>query len=452
MPVHPLVAIGPRSAHGIVSGMSLPAQGGPVLAPEVAQIVVAHAQRGTRLQLAVRGVLALFIVGTLVLLPPLQGATACAVIAATYVLVVIGLTAWMVGGGPTAIRWGWLGLYADLLVLSVLSLITDRSAEQSWTSYVLLGGFFLLPVLAATQLRWRVCAGVVIPTVLFYTVEAVITQEANDEPWASILLRVLVLAGVGAAAIGLSMIQRSRLRAIEQLVTDRTQLLSELMTVSETERRALAENLHDGALQYILAARMDLEDAQQLADPAAFERLDRALTESSQLLRSTVSELHPAVLAQSGLVAALGQLAQTTAARAGLALILETDGWPATGRTSVDLLLFGAARELLANVVKHAQAKRVSITLDLVGDRATLVVADDGRGMDPVAAATQLAQGHIGLDSQRVRIEAAGGTLRVAGRTAGGGVDGASAATGTTVTVTLPVKTAQPRTGGPVRG
>ena len=331
-------------------------QGAAAPAAQVAQIVVAHAQRGTRLQLAVRGVLVLFVVGTLLLLPPPVGAAACAVIAVGYVLVVLALTGWMVRGGPAAIRWGWLGLYVDLLVLSALALITDRSAEQSWTSYVLLGGFFLLPVLAATQLRWRVCAGVVIPTVAFYAAEAIVTREANDEPWASVVLRVLVLAGVGAAAIGLSVIQRSRLRAIEQLVADRTHLLSELMTVTDTERRTLAENLHDGALQYILAARMDLEDAQELADPAAFERLDQALTQSSVLLRSTVSELHPAVLAQSGLAAALGQLARTAGERADLAVTVDTARWPGDVRANVDLLLFGVGRELLANVVKHAQA------------------------------------------------------------------------------------------------
>ena len=221
---------------------------------------------------------------------------------------------------------------------------------------MLLGGFFLLPVLAATQLRWGVCASVVVPTVAFYGIEAIATQQANSEPWASIILRILVIAGVGAAAIGLTRIQRARVLAIEGLVADRTHLLTELMTVTDSERRTLAENLHDGALQYILAARMDLEDARELADPTAFDRLDQALTQSSRLLRSTVSELHPAVLEQSGLAAAVSQLASTAAERAGLELTLDTDGWPATARTPVDPLLFGTARELLANVVRHAAA------------------------------------------------------------------------------------------------
>ena len=285
--------------------MSTPLSPGGQFTPAVLRIVVAYAQRGIALQLTLRGILALFVVCTLILLPPTVGRPICAVIAAGYVLAVAVLTEWLRRGGPAAIAWGWLGLYVDLLALSALCLITGMAAADDWTSYVLLGGFFLLPVLAATQLRWGVCTSVVIPTVAFYGIEAIATQQANQEPSASIVLRILVIAGVGAAAIWLTRIQRARLLAIERLVSDRTQLLTELMTVTESERRTLAEDLHDGALQYILAARMDLEDARELADPTAFDRLDQALTQSSQMLRRTVSELHPAVLEQSGLAAAV---------------------------------------------------------------------------------------------------------------------------------------------------
>ena len=160
------------------------------------------------------------------------------------------------------------------------------------------------------------------------------------------------------------------------------------MSVTDSERRTMAENLHDGALQYILAARMDLEDARDLADPQAFDRLDQALTQSSQLLRSTVSELHPAVLAQSGLAVAVGQLARAAAARGGLELTLDTGGWPADARTGSDLLLFGTARELLANVVRHARAIAAARCRWIyAAGTADLVIADNGVGADPATVA-----------------------------------------------------------------
>jgi two-component system NarL family sensor kinase len=267
---------------------------------------------------------------------------------------------------------------------------------------------------------------VVVPTVAVYLLEGVLTQESDTEPWASVILRTLALVGVGVAAIGLSRIQRSRVAAIAELVADRNQLLTELMTVTDTERRRMAEDLHDNALQYVLAARFDAEDARESAEPAAFDRLDQALTQSAQLLRSTVSELHPAVLEQSGLAAAVTGLARTAADRGGLELDLEVADWPVSARTPADLLLFSTARELLANVVRHAGAHRLRVELALLAGRAELVVSDDGVGADPAIVAGRLADGHIGLNSQRVRIEAAGGTFTLRTLPAGGTVVAAS--------------------------
>lgn len=380
---------------------------------ELQQIVGMAAQRGLNLQLALRAVLVAFVVVTLALLPPGVGASASWWITGGYVLVALALTGWLRTGSRSALNWGWLGLYVDLAVLLALNLIAQQSAGSTWTSYVLQTGFFLIPVLAATQLRWGVCASVVIPTVGLYTLEAILTRVANEnEPWASILLRVVVLAGVGLAAVWLSRIQRSRVGSIRALVDDRTHLLTELMTSTETEHRTMAENLHDGALQYVLAARMDLEDARD-GDPRSFDRLDDALTRTARLLRSTVSELHPAVLEQSGLALAIGQLAAAGAERGDLTVSVDTAGWPDDARTDQDRLLFGVARELVSNVVRHAHASRMTITLAQHDGRAVLTVADDGVGFTPGTAARKLSEGHIGVDSQRVKVEAAGGHFRI---------------------------------------
>jgi two-component system NarL family sensor kinase len=220
------------------------------------------------------------------------------------------------------------------------------------------------------------------------------------------------MAGLGAGCIALTRIQQSRVATIGRLVGDRTSLLTEVMTVEDRERRQLAEDLHDGALQYVLAARQDIEDVQ--SDPQALARLDEALTESSRLLRSKLSELHPAVLERLGLGQALRDLAHTTEARGGFTVTLELDGWEEGARTPADGLLYSTARELLTNVVKHARAKVVAINLTRSGELAHLVIADDGCGIPDGAVETSLGDGHIGLASHRVRLEAAGGGLSMA--------------------------------------
>ncbi|MCW0212406.1 MAG: ATP-binding protein [Pseudonocardia sp.] len=416
----------------VPNGMSVPNDIGaaPAPGPEVAAVAVEHARRGVRLQVVLRWVLVLFVMVTVVAVPPENDVATCVAIAAGYALWALAVALWIRRDPAASVHLAWLALFVDLAVLGVLTLLTGVATPQSWTSDVLTTGFLLVPVLAATQLRPRVCTAVVVPTVAVYLLAGIATRDANAEPWTSLLLRTLVVAGVAAGCIGLSRIQRSRVETIGALVGARTALLVELTEIEQRERRLLSENLHDGALQYVLAARQDLEEARETADPASFDRLELALRETSRLLRSTVAELHPAVLARAGLPAALRDAATAAAARGGFAVEVRTDDWPDGLRTSADALLFRTARELLANVAGHAHAHTATVVLEPVADparsstgqvsAARLVVADDGVGLPADAVERSLRGGHIGLASHTVRVEAAGGSLTTVPDAAGG--------------------------------
>ena len=242
--------------------------------------------------------------------------------------------------------------------------------------------------------------------------------------------------GVGAACVALSWIQRSRVTTIGRLVAARTELLAELTDLERRERRELSEQLHDGALQYVLAARQDLDEARDTGAPEAFDRLEQALLESSRLLRSTVAELHPAVLERAGLPAAVRDLVASAAARGGFAATLDLDGWPADRRTPVDGLLYRTARELLGNVVKHAagHARRGRLSRCVDG-HARLTVTDDGVG---VATARRRAPARRGTHRAGVARAARGGGGRRAHPRA------RARSTGTVATVELPLAGAAP--------
>ena len=118
------------------------------------------------------------------------------------------------------------------------------------------------------------------------------------------------------------------------------------------------------------------------------------------------------MLGQAGLPAAVQTLAEGAAQRAGLELELDVGGPPHPPQAA---LVYGLARELIANVVRHAQARTLNVVLrDDDHGALVLVVQDDGVGLDQGVAEMRLAQGHIGLASQRVRVESAGGTFDVA--------------------------------------
>ena len=260
------------------------------------------------------------------------------------------------------------------------------------------------------------------------------THEANAEPTASVLVRTVALLGLAGGAVALSAVQRSRVLTIGGLVGDRAGLLADLLDLEARQRRELSEQLHDGALQYVLAARMDLDDLRAGADPDVLTRVDQALTRSAELLRTTVGELYPALLAQAGLPAALRQAAAAAADRGDLAATVDDSGWPAGARTPVDPLVYTTGRELLANVARHARARTVRVAVALGDGRVRLTVADDGVGVPDGELDRALAAGHIGLPAHRTRVEAAGGELQLHPRPGGG----------TVATVTVPATAVGP--------
>jgi two-component system NarL family sensor kinase len=379
--------------------------------PDLETVVLENAYSGIRLQFLLRGALVLFVVLTVVTFPPDHDQAGCYAIAGAYALwsALLGLWTWR--GGPAPVRFVWLALFVDLAALAALTLMAGISSQENWTADVLVNGFVLVPLIAALQLRPVVCAIIAGPTVAAYFLSAAATKASNNEPWGAIILGAVVLVAVGLGCIGVSVIQRARVATIGDLVRERTGLLGELTTIEARERRELAESLHDGALQYVLAARQDLEEARDLADPDAFDRLDRALSETSRLLRSTVTTLHPAVLEQAGLARALRDLASNAEATGGFTAEVDVDGWSDDLRTSADGLLYTTARELMSNVVKHADARTVRIQLARGDGVAELAIIDDGCGIADGAMENSVGRGHIGLESHRVRVEAAGGAL-----------------------------------------
>ena len=389
----------------------------PVL-PEVApgpvrELLLEHFYRGARIQRVLRVALIAFFAGTLFVIPPGEGQALSWVIVLCYLVwaVVVGLL--VSQATEEVVPYVWLALIFDVLATSSLTVVADASAQQSWTAYVIVNGFFLLPVLAAAQLSPSACGVVSTLAVVTYLVSSAATHHDGTEMWSALVLRTALLAVLGLGCVLLSAVQRHRVLAITALATDRSRLVAELVDVEERERQALAEHLHDGALQYILAARHDVEDV--ATDPLAAERVDHALGEAIRMMRSTLTQLHPVVLQEVGLLPALRDLTAEVGRRLDVRLVAED--W-ADLPTSVDQLLLGTARELLTNVVKHAGASSAVVELSqevLLDTRrfARLVVADDGRGLSPDDLDDLLRAGHLGIASRRIHVEAAGGRLDI---------------------------------------
>lgn len=374
--------------------------------------------RGLLLQCALRGLLAAFVFFALLLQPPDTYRWPYGLLWAGYVVVVIGWSFWALrpanpAGVETMRSVALIMLCADVAVVSILSVETGLSSPNTWTSDVLQHGLFLIPLIAAAQLDPFVSAVIAIPTVGAFFVVNWVDKEANgDEPWGSILSTTAVLFGLAAGSVALSWIQQTNSRTIANLAQERTHLLEEVISLEKRERQTLSERLHDGALQYILASRREMEEVRE-GSGDAMDRVDSALAESSRLLRDVVRELHPEVLARAGLKAAIASLADGIASRTNLAVHVESDGWPDDLRTDADHLLYSAAREFSTNAIKHAQAENLRFALQHADGRAMLRIADDGVGMPRERLALSVEKGHIGFASIRAKVLAVGGVLDI---------------------------------------
>lgn len=387
---------------------------------------------GFRLQLGLRILLLAFVTTTLVIERPRDEFALCMVIVGVYVGVVLAWAVWVFTPRPAeqrnSTRVALAILLADIAVVASITAITGIASPDSWTSDILREGLFLILFIAAAQLSAGLTAVTAVLTVLAQVVANWINQAANEEPWPPIILHACLLATVAAGSVMLSYLQRARIATIRSLLVQRTQLLDEMLGLEKREQTELSERLHDGALQSVLAARYDLA-AVRAGSTEAIDRMSSTLTDAVHLLRDVVRELHPEVLNRCGLHTAVEQLADTVAERGCLTVDLDAHDWPEGVRTDADVLLFSCVRELTNNVLKHAGASTVQITLALVDGLGCIVIADDGNGMADVDLAAKLEDGHIGLAAIRTKVLATEGQFAVD-----------SASPGTRVTVKVPLR------------
>jgi two-component system, NarL family, sensor kinase len=227
--------------------------------------------------------------------------------------------------------------------------------------------------------------------------------------WPETLFRFLLYAFLCCTAFVVVRIEERHTRSVAGLSALREELLAETMTASDDLQRRVSESIHDGPLQDVLVVRQELVELD-----AAFpgdERVARALAglqAASDRLRQATFELHPAVLEQVGLGAAVEQLAGFTAQRSGIEVSTDID-YPI--RSPIDPIIFGVVRELLSNVVRHSRARHASVSLGITDEKCVLDVVDDGLGITDETLARRLGEGHIGIASHRTRVDAAGGLL-----------------------------------------
>jgi signal transduction histidine kinase len=199
----------------------------------------------------------------------------------------------------------------------------------------------------------------------------------------------------------------SRAEELEHRVEHLTQTRTGAVDAADAERRRLERDLHDGTQQRLvsLAMRLGMARAEPGGEAAARQVIAEAHEEAKAALadlRNLIRGLHPAVLEDRGLDAALSGVA----ARMPIPVRLTVD-MPRRPSPTIEAVAYFVVSETLTNITKHAQASQAEVFVQRVGDRLHIIVSDDGVGGADPACGTGLA----GLAKRAASID---GTFEIA--------------------------------------
>jgi signal transduction histidine kinase/ligand-binding sensor domain-containing protein len=204
---------------------------------------------------------------------------------------------------------------------------------------------------------------------------------------------------------------------LEQEVTERIQVKqalrqSEREKAIVDERNRLARGLHDSVAQSMYGVTLLAEVISQLLSAGRMDQvadylreLKETAKESLAEMRLLIYELRPPVLEEEGLASALQARLEAVESRAGLETEFRFDGELSLD-SEVEEALFRIAQEALNNVLKHAQARRVTVSLSQEEQSVTLEIADDGTGCDPSRARRSGGMGLRGMEERAAEIGA----------------------------------------------
>ena len=257
--------------------------------------------------------------------------------------------------------------------------------------------------------------------------------SARDLRTSRVLLGVasflsVVLVVLIGALLGRDLRQRAqeaqalgeRNRELDRTIQQRTAMLfhlsSSLQKVAEREKATLARELHDELGGLLVATKIDVSWLRKRVDDGSegtklrWERVLRCMDEGLALKRRVIESLRPTLLDNVGLEAALRWLVDETLRRAGITCEERYPQQMPELSPDARIAVFRAVQECLVNVVKHAKAKSVLLMATVEDDQLSVVVRDDGVGIDEGRIETPQSHGLLGM---RHRIESLDGRLTI---------------------------------------
>jgi PAS domain S-box-containing protein len=198
----------------------------------------------------------------------------------------------------------------------------------------------------------------------------------------------------------------TNLKRTEQALHD---LNRRLVSIQEDERRAIARDLHDEVGQALTAAKVSIQRARQLNQPEAFDHALSCIDTLLAHIRELSLSLHPRMLEDLGLAAALRWYVLQQTQHSPLTVSLRVELPERTLPPELEMTIYRVVQEGLTNILRHSQAQRAEIALRTEAELLILSIRDNGVGFDALA----LSGSSLGLFSMRERVTVQGGQFEV---------------------------------------
>jgi PAS domain S-box-containing protein len=203
--------------------------------------------------------------------------------------------------------------------------------------------------------------------------------------------------------------RRNADRSLRESRQELRALAGRLINAQEEERRRISRQLHDDLSQKLALLAFDASDLVLSSPPSqnglreGLRNLQIRVVQLSQDVRQIAHQLHPAILEDLGLIAALNELCEEFSAREGIKAVCEAGKIPGTVPKTIASCLYGVAQEALHNIMKHARASQVFVRVNATPPGICLSVQDNGVGFDETAARSMHGLGIISM-KERVRL------------------------------------------------
>jgi signal transduction histidine kinase len=282
------------------------------------------------------------------------------------------------------------------------------------------------PLLRATELAPLVLVPVIVITLtaLWFGVRQIVQplqsleRKATALGWGDFEAIDEPVGGIGE----IQRLQNELMHMAKKVMVSQQSLrgyLSAVTTGQEEERRRLARELHDDTIQSLIALNQRVQLAQLTAESS---KSQSQLAEMQQMAAQTITDLRrlihalrPIYLEDLGLVPALDMLTKETSLTLQIPIDFFTTGKQRRLSSIEELALYRMGQEAISNIIRHAQAERVTITLDFSEQSTCLKIEDNGCGFSvPESPAEMAMTGHFGLLGIQERAELIGAKMTIA--------------------------------------